>query len=440
MSFVRNLRQCVGKLRHHSKISQIKRFQCTTSSMSQKSLQDDSQSPAFPGFADVQYVSRPTIVLPEEFQKIPIYRVMNRDGVIEDSSQDPNLSQEMVTKMFRDMVLLDTMDKILYESQRQGRISFYMTNFGEEAVQIGGAAALDNEDMIYGQYREAGVLVWRGFTISEFVNQCFGNSEDEGKGKQMPVHYGSKRLNFVTISSPLGTQTPQAAGAAYALKLKKDNKRCVVTYFGEGASSEGDVHAAFNFSATLGCPLILFCRNNGYAISTPAHEQYKGDGIASRGHGYGIAAMRVDGTDIFAVYNAMKKAKEYVVKNNKPIIFETLACRIGHHSTSDDSSAYRNIGDLEVWNTTEHPITKLKNYMKAREWWNEEEEKNFVKSVRKQILSQVNQSEKILKPDWREMFNDVYHEMPKHLKEQMDELEQHIKEHPSHYPLKSFKG
>lgn len=395
----------------------LQRLQCTTSlHTDEASLQKDNQTAAFPGFADVRYVSKPEITLPEHFEKIPIYRVMNREGLIEDETQDPDLSQETVTKMFRDMVLLDTMDKILYESQRQGRISFYMTNFGEEAVQIGGAAALNNDDVIYGQYREAGILVWRGFTISEFVNQCFGNAEDEGKGKQMPVHYGSKRLNFVTISSPLGTQTPQAAGAAYALKLQKDNKRCVVTYFGEGASSEGDVHAAFNFSATLGCPLILFCRNNGYAISTPAHEQYKGDGIASRGHGYGIAAIRVDGTDIFAVYNAMKAAKEYTVQNNRPIIVETLACRIGHHSTSDDSSAYRNIQELEVWNSVEHPITKLKNYMKNREWWNEEEEKHFVKSIRKQILSQVNQSEKILKPDWREMFTDVYYDMPQHLK------------------------
>lgn len=158
---------------------------------------------------------------------------MNRDGVIEDSSQDPQLSQEIVVKMFRDMVLLDTMDRILYESQRQGRISFYMTNFGEEAAQIGGAAALSKDDLIYGQYREAGILVWRGFTISEFVNQCFGNSEDEGKGRQMPVHYGSRKLNFVTISSPLGTQTSQAAGAAYALKMKQNNDRCVVTYFGK---------------------------------------------------------------------------------------------------------------------------------------------------------------------------------------------------------------
>lgn len=129
---------------------------------------------------------------------------MNREGVIEDASQDPKLSQEIVEKMLRSMLSLNTMDKILYESQRQGRISFYMTNFGEEASHIGSAAALNSEDLIYGQYREAGVLVWRGFSIEQFIDQCYGNSDDIGKGKQMPVHYGSKDLNFVTISSPLG--------------------------------------------------------------------------------------------------------------------------------------------------------------------------------------------------------------------------------------------
>lgn len=129
---------------------------------------------------------------------------MDRNGQILDKSQDPNLSKEFVQKMFRDMVLLNTMDKILYESQRQGRISFYMTNSGEEASHVGSAAGLSNNDLVYAQYREAGVLVWRGFTISEFIDQCYGNSDDLGRGKQMPVHYGSKRLNFVTISSPLG--------------------------------------------------------------------------------------------------------------------------------------------------------------------------------------------------------------------------------------------
>lgn len=159
--------------------------------------------------------------------------------------------------MYETMITLNVMDNILYESQRQGRISFYMTNYGEEGCQIGSAAALGKEDLIFAQYREAGVLMWRGYTLDDFLNQCYGNVADKGKGRQMPVHYGSRDLNFVTISSPLGTQLPQAVGAAYAYK-RAGKKACVVTYFGEGAASEGDAHAAFNFAATLACPVIFF--------------------------------------------------------------------------------------------------------------------------------------------------------------------------------------
>ncbi|XP_017002647.2 2-oxoisovalerate dehydrogenase subunit alpha, mitochondrial [Drosophila takahashii] len=393
----------------------------------------------FPG-AKAPFVSDLKLIHPEDYAPIPIYRVMDQDGYIADESQDPQLGREVVEKMFRDMLLLNTMDKILYESQRQGRISFYMTNFGEEASHIGSAAALEMRDLIYGQYREAGVLVWRGFRIDQFIDQCYGNTDDLGRGKQMPVHYGSRELNFVTISSPLSTQMPQAVGAAYAMKMKPDNDACVVCYFGEGAASEGDAHAAFNFAATLGCPVILFCRNNGFAISTPSHEQYKGDGIAGRGPmGYGIATIRVDGTDVFAVYNAMKKAREYVLKENKPVVFEALAYRVGHHSTSDDSTAYRPAEEIEVWNSVEHPISKLKRYMVHKGWFDETEETEFIKDVRKKVLKQIAVSEKKLKPNWREMFEGVYAEMPEHLVAQQKELEQHIEGHKEHYPLKNFE-
>ncbi|KAJ6634129.1 2-oxoisovalerate dehydrogenase subunit alpha, mitochondrial [Pseudolycoriella hygida] len=429
MSLIRNVK-LIRKLT-------VKGYKCFSTSVNCNA--NSAESVVFPG-ATAPFVVKPELSLPSNNDPIPIYRIMDRNGQILESSQDPNLSKEIVTKMFRDMVLLNTMDKILYESQRQGRISFYMTNSGEEASHVGSAAALSNNDLVYAQYREAGVLVWRGFTISDFIDQCYGNSDDQGKGRQMPVHYGSKKLNFVTISSPLATQTSQAVGAAYALKRRPNNDRCVVTYFGEGAASEGDAHAAFNFAATLSCPVILFCRNNGFAISTPSDEQYKGDGIAGRGVGYGIPAIRVDGTDIFAVYNATKIARDYVLKDNKPIVFEAMAYRIGHHSTSDDSTAYRPAEDLEVWNTVESPITKLKNYLNNRGWWNEDEENDFVKQTRKQILSQISLSEKKLKPNWREMFTDVYCEMPRNIKDQLAEMEDHVSRHKEHYPLANFKS
>lgn len=180
--------------------------------------------------------------------------------------------------MMKNMVTLTVMDQILYDAQRQGRISFYMTNSGEEATHIGSAAALQPDDPIFGQYREVGAIMWRGFTLADIMNQCYSNHLDPGKGRQMPVHYGSAKHHFQTISSPLGTQIPQAAGAAYALKMR-GQKNVVMCYFGEGAASEGDFHAGLNMAATTESPVIFFCRNNHYAISTSLQEQYRGDGI-----------------------------------------------------------------------------------------------------------------------------------------------------------------
>uniref|UniRef100_A0ABD2WZS4 2-oxoisovalerate dehydrogenase subunit alpha n=1 Tax=Trichogramma kaykai TaxID=54128 RepID=A0ABD2WZS4_9HYME len=251
-------------------------------------------------------------------EKIPTYRITASSQLLVDSS--------LLIKMYQAMLSVNLMDKLLYECQRQGRISFYMTNFGEEAVQIGSAAALSDKDLVFAQYRESGVLLWRGFTFTDFVNQCFGNDKDINKGRQMPVHYGSKELNFFTISSPLTTQLPQAVGAAHKLKTANTNT-CVACYFGEGAASEGDAHAAFNFAATLSYPVVFICRNNAYAISTPSCQQYAGNGIAARGPAFGIKTIRVDGNDILSMYQATKFARKYATENCKPVLIEAMTYR-----------------------------------------------------------------------------------------------------------------
>jgi len=166
---------------------------------------------------------------------------------------------------------------------------------------------------------------------------------DLGKGRQMPVCYGCRALNYRIISSPLGTQVPKAVGVAYKLKL--DNTKsgtqagCAVIFFGDGAASTGDFHAACNFAATLECPVIFFCRNNGFAISTSVHEQYR-DGVIGRALGYGMAAIRVDGNDLFAVHSATKSAREYAVQSSHPVMIEAMTYRQGHHSTSDDFTRF----------------------------------------------------------------------------------------------------
>ncbi|XP_008556945.1 2-oxoisovalerate dehydrogenase subunit alpha, mitochondrial [Microplitis demolitor] len=375
----------------------------------------------------------------DSYETIPIYRILSSpitNNIHHNSLVE--LDKEKLLKMYRDMIRISVMDKILYESQRQGRISFYMTNTGEEALQIGSASALSPNDVIYGQYREAGVLMWRGYQFNQFLNQCYGNCNDSGKGKQMPVHYGCKELNFTTISSPLGTQMPQASGAAYALKLTKRNA-CVVCYFGEGGASEGDAHPALNFAATLDCPIIFICRNNGYAISTPANEQYRGDGIAARGPAYGIQTVRVDGNDILAMHHATKIARDYCIDNGKPVLIEAMTYRLSHHSTSDDSTAYRSTEEINQW-IHQSPIVKFREYLKTVGLWDDKKESELHKSTLKEFMAEFTAAEKLSKPHWKELFTDVYHDMPAHIKKQMLTMEDHLKVYGQHYPLKEFQS
>ncbi|XP_034943922.1 2-oxoisovalerate dehydrogenase subunit alpha, mitochondrial [Chelonus insularis] len=393
-----------------------------------------SSEPQFLGIKS-KYTDQLKFVNSDNYESIPIYRILSTSN---EKDLPVKLEEETLIKMYKNMIRITVMDKILYESQRQGRISFYMTNSGEEAVQIGSASALTSNDVIYAQYREAGVLMWRGFKYSQFLNQCFSNFEDPGKGRQMPVHYGSKELNFMTVSSPLTTQMPQASGAAYALKLKKQ-KACVVCYFGDGGASEGDFHPALNFAATLDCPVIFICRNNGYAISTPVTEQYRGDGIAARGPAYGISTTRVDGNDILAVHHVTQAARDYCINNMKPVLIEAMTYRIGHHSTSDDSTAYRPSEEINIW-TQHSPISRFRQYLEKLGLWSEAQETEFQKLTLQEFMKEFSIAEKKLKLDWREMFTDVYKEMPSHIEEQMKNLEDHLKKYGEHYPLKDYKS
>lgn len=393
----------------------------------------------YPGHGRLEFTSQMDVIDPTLFKQIPVYQVLNTKGELLCPVDEVQLGDETLLKIYNQMITLNTMDKILYESQRQGRISFYMTCYGEEATHFGSATALDFNDLVFAQYREAGVLMWRGFSLDDFMNQCYGNEHDEGKGRQMPVHYGSSRLNFVTISSPLGTQMPQASGAAYALKMKGSNN-CAICYFGEGAASEGDAHAAFNFAATLSCPVIFFCRNNGYAISTPANEQYRGDGLVSRAPSYGMAAIRVDGNDILAVYNAVKKAREICMTENRPVIVEAMTYRVGHHSTSDDSSAYRSAHELKYWKEVDSPINRLRSYLENKGLWDDEKDAGLKKKAMKEIMAAFGRAEKAKKPPVADLFNDVYDVYPKRLERQYEDLLDHLKKYPNEYPVQNFKS
>jgi 2-oxoisovalerate dehydrogenase E1 component alpha subunit len=362
---------------------------------------------------------------------MPTYRVMDEGGaILPGCAIDSDLTQDVILRVYRTMVRSMAIDKVLYESQRQGRISFFLTSYGEEGAVLGAAAALRPDDEVFAQYRELSLLLWRGFTMEAVVDQCFSSVDDVGKGRMMPVHYGSRAHFFQTISSPLGTQIPQAAGAAYAHKLDK-NGRVALCFFGEGAASEGDFHAGVNFAATTRAPVIFFCRNNQWAISTPSHEQYGGDGIAGRGLAFGLHTIRVDAGDIFACYEAVKRARAIALADGgQPVMVESMGYRESHHSTSDDSTRYRSTEEIEAWRLKSNPVVRLRAHLVARGWWSDAQERELVAAEKRAVLDTIAKVEAKPKYPLAGLFEDVYKEKPAHLAEQEAEMLEHLKLYP----------
>jgi 2-oxoisovalerate dehydrogenase E1 component alpha subunit len=362
---------------------------------------------------------------------IPKLQILNQDGSLIEGANEPELSRDHARNIYSNMLYIRLFDERMLSAQRQGRLSFYLTCAGEEASVAGTIAAFDTQDMVMAQYREQVALRYRGFSTAEFMNQLFSNIDDLGKGRQMPVHYGCRKLNMMTISSPLATQIPQAAGYAYGQKLK-GRDACTVCYFGEGAASEGDFHAGLNMAAVLHCPVVFVVRNNGYAISTPASQQFATDGIAPRGLGYGIKTIRVDGNDILAVYASATEARKIAIEEQRPVLIETMSYRLAAHSTSDDPSGYRSSEEEDKWRQLD-PIERMKNWLIGRHWWDEKKDKALQEAYRSEILTELKLAEKRDKQPLSSLVTDVYKTTPAHLLEQFQHLQTHIEKYPDRY-------
>ncbi|MGM0914160.1 MAG: thiamine pyrophosphate-dependent dehydrogenase E1 component subunit alpha [Pseudomonadota bacterium] len=378
-----------------------------------------------------QDIHSPQFLSGDEFS-IPTFRLLKQDGSLYDGAEAPELSREQALKIYHSMLATRVLDERMMAAQRQGRLSFYMQCTGEEAAVIGATAALDDADMIMAQYREQGALVYRGFSYDEFMNQLFGNELDYGKGRQMPIHFGSRKLHYMTISSPLATQIPQAAGYAYGQKLAGEG-HCTLCFFGEGAASEGDFHAALNMAAVHEVPVIFFCRNNGYAISTPSIEQFAADGVAPRAFGYRMHVIRVDGNDLLAVLAATREARRIAVEYNKPVLIEAMSYRLAAHSSSDDPSGYRSKKEEEAWREKD-PILRMQHWLTAQGWWNDDEEKALQESLRREVLETMKRAEKRPPPPLDSLVSDVYADVTPALQRQLDRLKTHIRQYPETYP------
>ncbi|PWT90432.1 MAG: 3-methyl-2-oxobutanoate dehydrogenase, partial [Acidobacteria bacterium] len=202
---------------------------------------------------------------------LELLQVISEEGTV-NREDDPEIPVQDLHKLYRLMMLNRQLDDRMMKLQRQGRIGFYLQSMGEEATHIGSAYVMEPQDWIIPCYREPGAAFLRGFPLVKFVCQLIGNSGDLIKGRQMPNHYAYRPGNYASVSSPVGTQIPQAVGVSWAAKIRKDPV-AVLVYFGEGATSQGDFHVGMNFAGVFKTPTILFCRNNGYAISVPRERQ-----------------------------------------------------------------------------------------------------------------------------------------------------------------------
>lgn len=348
-------------------------------------------------------------------EKDDLRRVLDDDGKPLPGARVPSIPDAALTRMFEVMLLTRIVDDRMMRLQRQGRLGFYMKSIGEEASHFA-VAPLRATDWVFPSYREQGAWFWRGYTIQQFIDQLFGNQDDPIKGRQMPVHHSARWLNLVSISSPVGTQIPQAVGAAYAARMVgKDD--VTMTFFGEGATSTGEFHVGMNFAGVWKAPCVFVCRNNGWAISVPSGTQTAARTFAAKAIGYGMPGVRVDGNDALAVWQVASEAIDRARAGDGPTLIEALTYRVQGHSSSDDPSVYRDPHEPEVWERKD-PLNRLRNYLRHRGLWSEGWEVERAESYHQQIGDALAAADRKRAPAVESLFDDVYEQLPWHLREQ----------------------
>jgi 2-oxoisovalerate dehydrogenase E1 component alpha subunit len=340
---------------------------------------------------------------------------------------DPKLSPDALRRMLRNMALVRAFDERMFRAQRQGKTSFYMKSLGEEAVSIGAAAALADDDMCFPSYRQQGILISRGCPLVDMMNQIYSNNGDKLQGKQLPIMYSERRFSFFSISGNLTTQYPQAVGWAMASASRGDT-RIASTWCGEGSTAEGDFHSALTFATVYRAPVIFNVVNNQWAISSfSGFAGAEATTFAARAIGYGIAGLRVDGNDALAVYAAMSWAAERARTNQGPTLIEHFTYRAEGHSTSDDPTQYRSAGEPTAWPLGD-PVTRLKDHLIAIGEWDEERHVAQDKELAEMVRDAQKEAEKNgilghgLHQPLDTLFDGVFEEMPWHLREQQQQM------------------
>ena len=321
--------------------------------------------------------------------------------------ETPPLDDEQVCKMYREMLLLRIYDRKAMSLQRQGRFGTYAQMEGQEASMVASTYPLQPQDWMVTTYRETGSMWLHGVPLSALSLYWMGNEF----GSHMP-----EGVRVLPISIPVGSHPLHAVGLAYAGKYRQDGS-IAMTYFGDGATSEGDVHEAMNLAGVYQLPCVFFCQNNQYAISVPVRQQSASPTIAQKAVAYGFPGVRVDGNDVFAVYQTVKEAVQRARQGEGPSLIEAYTYRLGAHTTADDPTKYRDAAEEEAWRERD-PLTRVQGYLRHRGQWSEEWEHELLETCTAAVEDAMNEAEATPPPPPQDMFRYMYATMPPALQEQ----------------------
>src|SRR2546423_3864813 len=322
------------------------------------------------------------------------------------------LSDEQALRIYEVMRLARAIDERMWLINRQGRAPFVISCQGQEGAQVGIAAALrPGSDWVAPYYRDAGVVLWFGMTARDQMLSFFARREDPNSGgRQMPGHFGSRRLHIVTGGSPVATQLLHAAGVALASKQRGEDA-VTAAFFGEGAASQGDTHEAMNFAGIHKLAVVFVCENNGYAISVPQSHQMAIQNVADRAAGYGFPGVVVDGNDVLACYEVARQAVDRARRGEGPTLIEAKTYRFTAHSSDDDDKRYRQADEVATWRQKD-PIQRYASYLRDAGTLTDTAEDAITERVNQQVDEATEYAEQAPDPRPDDLTTYVYKQEP----------------------------
>jgi TPP-dependent pyruvate/acetoin dehydrogenase alpha subunit len=341
----------------------------------------------------------------ERAAELGIRQVLDRDGRVAGPDPEPDIEPGVVRRIYETMVLVAGIDARGWQLQRSGRLDFWIPSRGQEASHIASTAALAPSDWNFLADREPGSLLYRGGSLTTMFAQFFGRAGDPLKGRRLPLLLGDRELNVVPCITAVGSYLPHAAGAAWAAKLLGDPTRFIV-YFGDGATSRAEFHSTMNFAGIHQPPVVLFCQNNQWAVSTPLDRQTATETLSEKGDAYAVRSVRVDGNDPLAVYAVTAEALAAAPTSGATFI-EAVTYRLGYHTSSDNPDLYRTSEEVAAWAAWD-PIPRTRAYLVAKGWWSESDELELEESVLARIDEAVRAAEAQPLPTPASQFDDIF--------------------------------